>query len=235
MQVGCSGWYYQEWEGLFYPENLDQYFSYYAKFFNTVEINNTFYRFPSNKTVQRWYQQAPQGFKYSLKVSRYITHFKKFQETEEALQKFYNLSHILKDKMGCFLFQLPKNYRYSVEHLQRLLLNLDTNYENVIEFRHKSWWNTDVFEAFRTSNITFCTVSGLDVPEDLIALNEHIYIRFHGNATYDSSYCQEELSLWVNKIHSCTLTLKNFWAYFNNDRYAYAPQNAFLFSHLLDL
>lgn len=108
MQVGRSGRYHQRWKGLFYPENLslNQYFSYYAKFFNTDEINNTFYRFPSNKIVQRRYQQAPQGFKYSLKASHHATHFKKFQEVEEAFQNLYNFSHILRDKWDVFTLTL---------------------------------------------------------------------------------------------------------------------------------
>lgn len=186
---------------------------------------------PSEKSIQRWYQQAPAGFKYSLKVSRFITHVKKFDGAEEAIKKFYELGCMLKDKMGCFLFQLPKTFIYKEEHLQRILRSLDSNYENVIEFRHPSWWNQKVFDAFAESNVMFCSVSGLGLPEDLVILNHRAYIRFHGNTTYNISYPFEDLLLWSSRIKSCSFT--NLWGYFNNDAHAYAPQNAQLLSQLL--
>lgn len=232
-RIGCSGWYYNEWKGLFYPEKLAcaKYLAYYSQFFNTVEVNNTFYHLPSVKTVQAWYQNAPEEFKYTLKVNKYITHTKRLKQADEEIKKFYGLSDILKDKMGAFLFQFPQTFVFNDERLARLLLALDPAFENVIEFRHASWWTSKVYEELGAINTTFCTVSGLDVPDDLIVLKERAYIRFHGDPHYSSPYSQEDLRLWKQKIQASSI--RNLWAYFNNTATGYAPENALLLAKII--
>lgn len=232
-RIGCSGWSYKEWKGLFYPEPLapSKYLAYYSEHFNTLEVNNTFYRLPSQKTVEAWYQKVPKEFKFSLKVNKYITHTKRLEQATEDIKIFYGLSNILKEKMGAFLFQFPRSFSFSDERLERLLLNLDPIYENVVEFRHPSWWGSNVFEALSSGNITFCTVSGLEVPEDLIVLKERAYIRFHGDAHYSSPYTDDELRAWKEKIQAASL--QHLWAYFNNTAAGYAPENALLMMKLM--
>lgn len=118
--IGCSGWAYSEWEGLFYPKDLPpkERFSYYTRFFNTVELNTTFYHFPTVETVKRWAVQAPPGFKYSLKANRALTHVKKFQNIQELLKQTYGLSDILSEKTGCFLFQFPARFYFTPQRLE---------------------------------------------------------------------------------------------------------------------
>ncbi|MBM3469143.1 MAG: DUF72 domain-containing protein [Alphaproteobacteria bacterium] len=224
--IGCSGWYYKEWEGSFYPTNLPskEYFSYYTQFFNTVEVNSTFYRYPSNNIVRNWHQKAPNGFKYSLKINKTITHIKKLIQIDEDLKRFYDFGEILKDKMGCFLFQFPKSFVFNLERLESLLKIVDTTYKNVIEFRHPSWWNSKVFNELSAAKIIFCTPSGINLPESIVTLKSNIYIRFHGDATYSSTYSNEELLLWSQKIKATSP--KESWIYFNNTSRSYAPTNA---------
>jgi uncharacterized protein YecE (DUF72 family) len=234
IRIGCSGWSYKDWKGFFYPKDLpsSKYLAYYSEHFNTLEVNYTFYRLPSDKTIEGWYQKVRKGFKFCLKVNKYITHTKRLKQAGEDIKIFYGLGNILKDKMGAFLFQFPRSFSFNDERLERLLSNLNPIYENVIEFRHPSWWASNVFEALRSCNITFCTVSGWDVPEDLIVLNERAYIRFHGDTHYSSSYSQKDLRSWEDKIKATSL--KSFWAYFNNTANGHAPDNALLMMKLMD-
>jgi len=107
--VGTSGWNYDHWKGRFYPEDLSKkgWFDFYAKAFNTVEVNYSFYRWPSEKTMTGWYERAPEDFKFTLKAPRTITHVKKIVNVEKWVKDFYGLTALLKEKAGCHLFQLP--------------------------------------------------------------------------------------------------------------------------------
>lgn len=234
IYIGCSGWSYKDWINIFYPEDLSpkDYLSYYARSFNTVEINNTFYKFPTEKIVRSWSDQTPQKFKLSLKASRYITHVKRFENIKEPLNRLYSLSDILGEKMGCFLFQFPKTLSFTLETLESVITQLDSRYNNVVEFRHKEWWNSQVIQAFKAANIGFCTVSGFGLPEDLIAINKKAYLRFHGDPPYSSLYSHQALSQWACRIKSTSLD--EFWVYFNNSYNAYAVQNALKLKKLLE-
>lgn len=234
MYIGCSGWSYKDWINIFYPKDLSpkDYLAYYARFFNTVEINNTFYKFPSEKIVRSWFAQTPKEFKYSLKASRYITHTLHFRDVQEPLNRLYGLSDILAEKIGCFLFQFPKTMRFTPETLERLITQLDNCYDNVVEFRNEEWWNSQVIQAFKAANIGFCTVSGFDLPEDVIAINKKAYLRFHGAPPYASLYSNQDLSQWVHKIKAASLD--ELWVYFNNDYKAYAVQNALKLKQFLE-
>ncbi|MBS0186201.1 MAG: DUF72 domain-containing protein [Proteobacteria bacterium] len=231
--IGCSGWYYGEWRGHFYPENLSSkdFFDYYKQYFSTVELNSTFYRIPSEKTLQTWYKRAPENFKYSLKVNKYITHYDFFENPREKLKGFYGLSDILREKTGPFLFQFPKKFIYTPKNLEILLDLLNAEYTNVVEFRHLSWWNEEVFKSFKRNNIIFCTSIGFDLSEDIQTTGDALYIRFHGNKYYNLSYTEEDLSSWVKKIKA--ISSPSSWIYFNNTRHGYAPINALYLKSLL--
>lgn len=233
IYIGCSGWSYPEWKGPFYPENLasQNFFPYYADHFETVEVNSTFYRFPSLKTVQGWYKKSSPHFKYSLKVNKLITHLRFFEEINKPLTEFYGLSTLLKEKMGCFLFQFPRTFTYTPHNLDRLLCHLKKEFKNAVEFRHESWWNSEVFKAFESENLIFCTVNGMDLPEELMLLGDKVYMRFHGNKSYNHSYEKKVLNAWSQKMKN--LSCKETWIYFNNTRHAYAPLNALQFKSLL--
>jgi hypothetical protein len=152
--VGCSGWYYWHWKGAFYPANLPsrQWFAHYRGKFNTVELNAPFYSWPTVNTVQTWVRQAGRGrFVYTVKASELITHVKRFRGVKTLIRDFGHIADLLGRRMGCFLFQLPPSFRYTPGRLKLIVDQLDPARKNVVEFRHRSWWNDTVYRAFRES------------------------------------------------------------------------------------
>ena len=236
VYVGCSGWFYFHWNERFYPNELPQnkWFKFYTEKFNTVELNSTFYRFPKPSTAKAWVRQSPPNFIYTLKVNRMITHIKKFKNCRTLIKEFYAVGDVLKEKLGCFLFQLPPSLKFSKQKLNEIINQLDLDKKNVIEFRHPTWFTQEVYEKLKDHNIIFCCVSAPGLPEHVIKTADDIYIRFHGKEHwYWYNYTREELSTFARKIKS--LKPKNTWAYFNNDSNAYAPWNALDFRKLLEL
>ena len=153
--IGCSGFSYKEWREEFYPKGLAQskWFNYYAQHFDTLELNVTFYRFPTLNSLKGWYDKAHEGFSFSAKVPRSITHFKKFEDTERMINDFYELlKEGLKEKMGCVLFQLPGSFAYSEDKLQKMIAQMDYSFTNVIEFRNEGWWRNDVKQILKKNN-----------------------------------------------------------------------------------
>ncbi|MBV8780074.1 MAG: DUF72 domain-containing protein, partial [Phycisphaerae bacterium] len=127
--------------------------------------------------------------------------------------------------MGCFLFQLPPSFHFTPARLRSIVTQLDPRYRNVVEFRHRSWWNEAVYSAFRDKNIIFCSCSGPRLPDELIRTADEIYVRFHGiKQWYRYDYQKAELSVWADRIRCSGAT--RVWAYFNNDRNGYAIKNA---------
>lgn len=235
MQIGCSGWYYWHWNGRFYPSNLSrsQWFAHYQKSFRTVELNAPFYSWPTLATVRTWLRQADDAFVYTVKVCELITHIKAFEGTHELVRDFGYISDVLGDHMGCFLFQLPPRVRYTAEMLDLILCQLDPVRRNVVEFRHKSWWDDTVFRKFEAAGVIFCSTSGPRLPDQLVKTSDDVYLRFHGTTQwYRHDYSDEELLGWVERIKASGA--KRIWAYFNNDRDANAVKNAEALCRLLE-
>ncbi|MFQ6060605.1 MAG: DUF72 domain-containing protein [Thermoplasmata archaeon] len=229
--LGCSGWYYRHWRDSFY-EGIEKskWFNHYAEVFNTVELNSTFYRFPREKTAEGWYKKSPEDFVYTLKANKSITHTKKFKGTKNLVRDFYRVADVLGEKLGCILFQLPPSLHYSEKKLMGMLDQLDREKKNVFEFRHRSWWNENVYEMMKEQNIIFCIVSGPKLPEEFVKTAEDIYLRFHGKKWYRYNYSEEELRGYAEKIEK--MQARNIWCYFNNDFNAYSVDNC---SQLRDL
>ena len=181
--VGCSGWFYWHWRGRFYPagSKTSDWFTHYAKKFHTVELNAPFYAWPTVATVKTWKKQrGRRRFVYTVKASELITHVRRFSRTSELVKDFGLIADLLGPAMGCFLFQLPPSFKYSRARLTRIVEQLDPRHRNVVEFRHRSWWNATVYEAFRERGIIFCSCSGPRLPDELVTTAEDVYIRFHG-------------------------------------------------------
>ncbi len=233
--IGCSGYFYLEWKGIFYPKDLktSKWFEYYVERFNTVEINSTFYRFPKEENLKKLYKKSPQDFTFSVKANRQITHIYRFNSVKDVLRDFYLVvEKSLKEKLGCILFQLPPSFRYTEENLVKILKNLDSSYCNVLEFRHQSWWNKRVFDFLKEYKIVFCSVNAPNLPDDIIKTSDIIYLRFHGKKQwYRYNYSEDELKEVVNKIKQ--IKPHTLYSYFNNTAYGYAPLNALLFKQLL--
>jgi uncharacterized protein YecE (DUF72 family) len=225
--VGCSGWYYWHWRDSFYKgQPSSRWFSHYASQFKTVELNAPFYSWPTLATVNTWIRQpGHRNFTYAIKVNELITHSKRFVRTKSLVKDFGFIADLLGPRFGCFLFQLPPSFHYTRAALMRILKQLNPRRRNVVEFRHPSWWNETVYQAFRETNTIFCSTSGPRLPDELIKTADDVYIRFHGTKNwYRHDYTKEELSVWTTRIQQIGAT--HVWAYFNNDREGYAIKNA---------
>jgi len=232
LKIGCSGWMYPFWKETFYPKSLPQkeWFSFYKNHFNTVEVNNSFYHFPTAQIIEKWYQQAPRHFTYFLKAHRSITHLEKFKDTDVLLNKMYQLGDDLKEKLDVILFQLPPHFSYDSDKLGLILKSLNKNYLNVVEFRHPSWWNPEVFESCTDNQVVFCSVTAARLPNELINCNGNVYMRFH-ERIFEDCYNEKELEGWALKIQQTNA--KKVWVYFNNSLKGYAPANALSLKHYL--
>ena len=228
INVGCSGWFYWHWRGGFYGADMptSNWFAHYADHFRTVELNAPFYSWPTPATVSAWRRQAGRRkFVYTVKVSELITHIKRFSGTHTLIRDFGHIADLLGSRMGCFLFQLPPSFHFSRSRLRRIISQLDPARRNVVEFRHPSWWDAQVFDAFRAENIIFCSCSGPGLPDQLVRTANEIYIRFHGvSRWYRHDYSPRELDGWAEKITASDP--RRVWAYFNNDRDGFAIKNA---------
>jgi len=231
--IGCSGYSYRGWQGCWYPDDVKppMWFAFYAEHFSTVEINSSFYRFPTTHAVAKWRGQAPKGFSYSIKAPRLITHLKRFIHTERLLADLYSALAGLGDKLGCVLFQLPAQMHFDAEKLTAILAQLNPDFHNVIEFRHKSWWQRKVFDAMACAGTTLCSVDAPGLPTDLVVCGGRLYLRMHGNPWYARDYPQAELHGWAERIRGSGADQP--WVYFNNDMNAAAPRNAGLLAHML--
>lgn len=217
--IGCSSFNNRYWKGIFYPEDLpvSKWFDFYCQHFDTYEMNGTFYKFPTQKILENWYNKVPENFLFSVKVPKEITHVKKFDDCELILKNFYKVCQMgLKEKLGCILFQFPPSYDFSPEKLQNIIQKLDSNFKNVIEFRHKSWWRQDVWDIFLKHSITFCSVSYPGLPDTFFTNFPVTYIRLHGHEKlFYSNYDSDELAA-VKVIISKENQSRQTFVYFNN-------------------
>ena len=228
-EIGCSGFHYKEWKGIFYPETIPQndWFKFYAAKFNTIELNVTFYRFPVLTSLENWYNISPDNFSFTVKVPRLITHYKKFSDCARLIDDFYTLiTKGLRKKLGPVLFQLPSKYVYTNERLERIVKSMYKEFQNVIEFRDKTWWCPAAINRLKKENIIFCGIDYPDLPNDPVITNKTVYYRFHGKPRlYYSAYKKNEL----NKIGDTILAnkkVREVYVFFNNTATAAALKNA---------
>jgi uncharacterized protein YecE (DUF72 family) len=231
VHIGCSGWFYWGWRGRFYPRELPthKWFAHYIRHFKTVELNAPFYSWPKRAAVRGWLRQLPprSRFRYSVKANRMITHDHRMEGTAMLVDQFYiDVAETLGERMGCVLFQFPPSFRFTKTRLSTIVKQLDPERaRSVVEFRHKSWWNAEVYRALRRRGIIFCSVSAPRLPETLVKTADDIYVRLHGTSRwYRHDYSREELADWAQKIRESGA--KTVWIYFDNDRDAHSIKNA---------
>ena len=227
--IGCSGFHYKHWKGVFYPEKLAQskWIDFYCQHFSTLELNVTFYRFPQLSFLQTWHRKSPPHFTFSVKAPRIITHYKQFNEIKQLIDDLYKIiQEGLEEKLSCILFQLPPRMAYSEEKLKKIVDSLDTSFQNVLEFRNISWWRDEVYDFLRANKICFCGMSHPALPQEIISNTGFIYYRFHGVPhLYKSPYELSVLQNTVDKIRSFD-KLREAFIYFNNDIETSAVRNA---------
>ena len=235
--VGTSGFYYKHWYGGFYPEGLkkENLLSFFTKHFNTVELNNTFYRLPQQKTVEAWYHNTPPGFIFAVKASRFITHIKRLKDLDHSLEVFLSRASILKEKLGPLLYQLPPSMNKDSKRLAGFLKKLPLNIKNVIEFRNPGWLDEEIFDILKQHNVAHCIVSMPDFPVKKEITADFVYIRMHGGEVlYGSDYSTKELKAWAEDIRKFLKKGLDVYVYFNNDASAYAVKNALALRKLVD-
>jgi uncharacterized protein YecE (DUF72 family) len=229
VRIGCSGWIYKHWRGLFYPEGLPvkRWFEHYAAEFDTVEINNSFYRLPKPETFDTWREQAPPGFCYTVKANRYVTQAKKLKDPEETVPNIMAPMRHLGPTLGPVLYQLPPRFKLNLERLERFLEVVPRDVTNVFEFRDSTWYDDRAFALLEQAGASFCAhdMPGLQSPR--LALGQAAYVRFHGGVgKYWGRYPDERLIDWAEWMVAQAKAARTVWAYFNNDIDAHAIHDA---------
>ena len=227
IRVGTSGWVYKHWRERFYPAGLaaPRWLSHYAREFNTVEINTSFYRLPPPETFDRWRERAPSGFLYAVKANRFITHIKKLKEPEEPLRRFLGAARRLKDRLGPILFQLPPNWTRDPERLRAFVERLPRDLLFAFEFRHPSWLHLDTRRLLDDAGIGTCMHDLRHFPCPGWVTGRLAYVRFHGpgERAYGGSYPRAALRSWAERLAGVD---RDVYAYFNNDAEGHAIENA---------
>ncbi|HEX6133589.1 MAG TPA: DUF72 domain-containing protein [Longimicrobiales bacterium] len=192
VRAGTSGFSYKEWKGSFYPEKMKdaEMLPYYAARFDTVELNNTFYRLPNEKTLQQWSAQAPPGFQFALKASRVITHIRRLKEVAEPTAYLYGVTEALGAARGPILFGLPPNMKQDLERLRGLLALVPAGVRTAIEFRHPSWHDDAVFDALRERDVALCIAHTDEDETPFVATAGWGYIRLR-RVAYDAADLRE--------------------------------------------
>jgi uncharacterized protein YecE (DUF72 family) len=199
IHVGMSGYSYKEWKPNFYPKELkaDRMLAYYAERFGAVEINNTFYRMPTEKVLLQWAQDVPPGFVFALKAPRRITHLSRLKDSAENVQYFMQTAGCLTDRLGPSLFQLPPNFKKDLPLLQEFLSHVPKRWVTAFEFRHVSWFDDEVYQALRDHDVALCVVDDEDGGTPVVGTAGWGYLRLR-----KGNYTQGELEDWTGKIRA---------------------------------
>jgi uncharacterized protein YecE (DUF72 family) len=238
--VGTSGYCYDHWtENVFYPAGLPQreYLEFYARHFDSVELNVSFYRLPKKETFVNWAKRTPRGFSFVVKGSRYITHIKRLKGIEESLRFFFAQISGLGNKLSAVLWQLPPGFKKDLSRLEGFLRNtrkIKRKLRLIFEFRHPSWFAEDTYHLLRKRNICLCIAHSPHWPVAREVTADFVYLRFHGGQhLYGSNYTEEELREWADFARQILAGRKDLYAFFNNDACGYAVRNALRFRELL--
>lgn len=229
IRIGTSGWHYKHWVGRFYPAGLksSQMFEFYQRYFDTVELNNSFYRLPTPEAFTAWGDAADPHFLFAVKGSRFLTHNKKLKEPEQALRNLLPRAELLGRKLGPILFQLPPKWKINLERLEDFLRALPDVHRYAFEFREPSWHAQPVYDVLRKYNAAYCIheLAGFHTP--MLVTADFAYVRLHGpGGKYQGCYSDEKLAEWADRIVAWSRTLRAIYVYFDNDDSGYAPRNA---------
>lgn len=225
LRIGTSGYQYEHWRGIFYPPRLapQRWFQHYATHFDTVEINNTFYRLPRPEVFAGWYHAAPNGFLFALKFSRYGSHLKHLQDPQATLPRFMTCASELGDRLGPLLVQLPPHWHADPDRLRAFLSQVPRDQRCAVEVRHASWLCDAVYQVLRDHNAALCIHDRLDRHPRLLTASWS-YLRYHGGpaGTYSPRFLRDE----AGRLREWCAAGMQVYAYFNNDYAGYALKNA---------
>ena len=243
-RVGCSGWSYAHWVGPFYPAQTkpEDYLKLYSRVFDAVEIDSTFYRVPSLEMVERWYSSTPNGFVFCPKLPKRITHDLQLENASSYLEHFTKRLSVLQEKLGPFVVQLPPSFKVQ-KHMQQLLKfveNLDENHRYAIEFRNKSWFNTEIESLLERKAI--CQVWSINqyLTTPPTVTTDFVYLRFVGDREISKfNRVQkdqvESMESWNKKLGQVGDAVKERYVFFNNHFAGFGPGSVNEFRRLMGL
>jgi uncharacterized protein YecE (DUF72 family) len=238
--IGTSGWQYGHWKERFYPKGVPQkkWLAYYCQRFPTVELNNSFYMQPSEKSWDGWRETAPEGFIFAVKAHQYITHWRRLRDCEDSLQRGIRAARRLEPHLGPLLFQLPPQFKRTEEtaaNLESLLELLPRDLQCVFEFRDKSWFVDETYDLLREHKVGFCSFDSPKLKCPLVATAKFAYMRFHGSGDpHGGNYSDGALRRWASRLRSIAMGLDEVYVYFNNDAFGHAVRNAETLTGMVD-
>jgi uncharacterized protein YecE (DUF72 family) len=236
VHIGTSGWHYRHWKGPFYPEKLptSKMLDYYSQHFDTVELNNTFYRLPPETGVENWRTGSPAGFCFAAKGSRFLTHMKKLKDPEIGLARFFERIDRLRPKLGPIVFQLPPFWEVDEQRLEAFLRALPKRHRYAFEFRNPTWHNDRIHRILRKHNAAFCIFEIAGFSSEFPITADFTYVRLHGpGGAYQGSYSQSAVQEWADRIAAWRKELCAVYIYFDNDQAGYAVENALTLKRLV--
>lgn len=235
LLVGCSGWQYRHWRGDFYPADqpMSRWLEWYARTFDTVEVNNSFYRLPEAATFDAWRARVPAGFIFAVKASRYLTHLKRLKDPIEPIERFFDRASHLLDKLGPVLYQLPPHWGCDPDRLRAFLRAVPPRRLQAMEFRDPDWYRDEVFRLLERHGFALCVhdMSGSASPQ--LAVGPFVYVRLHGPARYAGRYPDAMLRDWAAWLARAHRGGKDAYVYFNNDVGGHAPRDALRLKRML--
>ena len=238
LSIGTSGWNYKSWKNDFFQGVVQKkWLEHYSSKFNAVEVNATFYRLLQENVLRGWKERTPEDFYFAVKGSRYTSHTKRLKDPEEAIRKQWDNLNILQEKIKVVLWQLPGSMQKNTERLQNFLQVLSKIWpenRHVMEFRHTSWFDSEVAQLLEEFNCGTCISDAADWPMWDQVTSDLAYVRLHGNReTYVSSYTEEELQQWADRIQDWLEQGIGVHVYFDNTDGVAAPNNALRLKELL--
>jgi uncharacterized protein YecE (DUF72 family) len=241
--LGTSGWSYKEWIGPFYTKTDKSMLRAYTRVFKTVEIDSTFYRYPSKGTVMGWTRYSPEGFVYTAKLPGLITHDKKLslaEGTEEDMRKFIEVMEPLwlSGKLGCMLIQLPPKFSYRPEELEDFFKILPSQVRFAVEFRDQSWIRPETWNLLEKYRVAYTIVDEPLLPPEMHLTSNIAYFRWHGRGSrpwYDYQYSLQELEPWTPKVSEAAGKVEKVYGYFNNHYHGYAVENCLQVMEMLGI
>jgi uncharacterized protein YecE (DUF72 family) len=230
VRIGTSGWVYHHWRQVFYPAGLPvkQWFAFYARHFDTVEVNGSFYRMPSAEAFEAWRRQAPPDFVYAVKASRFLTHRKKLKDPEQPLKLLMERVRLLGPDRGPVLYQLPPRWHCDRARLRAFVQLLPLDIRHVFEFRDPTWCDDRVRDLLADAGVSYCIHDMRGFPCPGWVTGPLVYVRFHGPADlkYSGRYSRSHLAHWADWIGEFRRGGRDVYAYFNNDDSGHAVANA---------
>ena len=230
LWIGTSGFQYAEWKGTFYPETMPaaKMLPYYAERLTTTEINYSFHRIPSAKTIEGWYQATPERFKFSLKAPQKVTHFAKLRNCGDTLRFFHSVICDLETKLGCVLFQLPPALKKDAALLGAFLADVPDGMRCAFEFRHDSWFDDETFALLRGKNLALCIADSEKLATPNVATADYGYLRLRRE-----DYSESDVARWADAVKARSNEWSDAFVYFKHEESGIGPKLATQMMELL--